>query len=60
MLGVRLDRRRRRAPTQVTVTIYERSDVGPDVACIAMAQQKSATVTLGADLGGRTVVDGGR
>ena len=47
-------------PTQVTVTIYERSDVGPDVACIAMAQQKSATVTLGADLGGRTVVDGGR
>ncbi len=47
-------------PGQVTVTIYERSDVGPDVACIAMAQQKSATVTLGADLGGRTVVDGGR
>ncbi len=47
-------------PTQVTVTIYERSDVGPEVACVAMAQQKSATVTLGVDLGGRTVVDGGR
>jgi hypothetical protein len=47
-------------PAQVTVTIYERSDVGPDVACIAIAQQRSATVTLDYDLGGRTVVDGGR
>lgn len=47
-------------PGQVTVTIYERSEVGSDVACIAIAQEKSATVTLGAALGGRTVVDGGR
>ena len=47
-------------PSQVTVTIYERSDVGPDVACIAIAQRKTATVTLDSDLAGRTVVDGGR
>ncbi len=47
-------------PSQVTVTIYERSDAGPEVACIAIAQRKLATVTLGAPLSGRTVVDGGR
>jgi len=41
----------------VRVTIYEHS--GPEgVACIMLAQQKSASVTLGAPLGGRTVVDG--
>ena len=41
----------------VRVTIYERS--GPEgVACIMLAQQKSATVTLDAPLGARRLVDG--
>jgi hypothetical protein len=41
----------------VRVTIYEHS--GPEgVACIMLAQQKSASVTLQASLGGRTLVDG--
>jgi len=42
-------------PDAVRVTIFERS--GPDgVACIMLAQQKSATVTLQAPLAGRPVV----
>ena len=41
--------------TSVRVTIYERS--GPDgVACIMLAQEKSASITLGAPLAGRAVV----
>ncbi|MEA2686576.1 MAG: hypothetical protein QOE93_1771 [Actinomycetota bacterium] len=43
----------------VRVTIYERS--GPDgTVCIMIAQQKTATVTLEAPLGGRAVVDGAK
>lgn len=42
-------------PDAARVTIFERS--GPDgVACIMLAQQKSATVTLQAPLAGRPVV----
>ena len=44
-------------PDTVRVSIYERSGPGETV-CIMMAQLKSATVTLAAPLGGRTVVDG--
>ncbi len=45
------------SPDSVRVTIYERS--GPDgVVCIMMAQLKTATITLAAPLGGRSVVDG--
>ena len=44
-------------PDSVRVSIYERSGPGETV-CIMMAQLKSATVTLAAPLGGRTVVDG--
>jgi hypothetical protein len=41
----------------VRVTIYEHP--GPEgVACIMLAQLKSATVTLGSPLGGRRVLDG--
>ncbi len=41
----------------VRVTIYEHS--GPDgVACIMIAELKSATVTLAAPLGGRQLIDG--
>ena len=44
-------------PDSVRVSIYERS--GPEgTVCIMMAQLKSATVTLAAPLGGRTVIDG--
>jgi len=44
-------------PDAVRVTIYEHS--GPEgVACIMLAQQKSASVTLAAPLGGRRLVDG--
>ena len=44
-------------PGSVRVTVYEHP--GPDgVACIMIAQLKSATVTLAAPLGGRQVVDG--
>jgi|GEM_PF-4155357 len=44
-------------PDSVRVSIYEHP--GPDgVACIALAQRKSASVTLAAPLGRRTVVDG--
>jgi hypothetical protein len=45
------------SPDTVRVSIYERSGPGETV-CIMMAQLKSATVTLAAPLGGRTVVDG--
>ncbi len=41
----------------VRVTIYERPAEG-DVVCILIAQLKSASVTLAAPLGGRTVIDG--
>jgi len=44
-------------PDSVRVSIYERSGPGETV-CIMIAQLKSATVTLTAPLGGRTVVDG--
>ena len=44
-------------PDTVRVSIYERSGPAGTV-CIMMAQLKSATVTLAAPLGGRTVVDG--
>ncbi|HVF14166.1 MAG TPA: hypothetical protein VM942_06165 [Acidimicrobiales bacterium] len=44
-------------PHTVRVTIYEHS--GPEgVACIMLAQQKSASVTLAAPLGSRALVDG--
>ncbi|MEA2828285.1 MAG: hypothetical protein QOG43_2724 [Actinomycetota bacterium] len=44
-------------PDSVRVTIYEHS--GPaGVACIMLAQLKSATVTLAAPLGGRQLIDG--
>jgi hypothetical protein len=42
-------------PDTVKVTIYERSGP-PGVACIMLAQQKSASVTLAAPLGDRRVV----
>jgi hypothetical protein len=44
-------------PDTVRVSIFERSG-GGDTVCIMLAQLKSATVTLAAPLGGRTVVDG--
>ena len=44
-------------PDSVRVTIYERS--GPEgVACIMLALQKSATVSLDSPLGARRLVDG--
>ncbi len=44
-------------PDTVRVTIYEHS--GPEgVACILIAQQKTASVTLAAPLGSRRLVDG--
>lgn len=47
-------------PDQVEVTIYERDDAPPGTACVMLAKEKSATVTLAAPLAGRTVVDGAR
>jgi hypothetical protein len=44
-------------PDTVEVTVYERPGP-PGVACIMLAQEKSAVVTLAAPLGARTVVDG--
>ncbi len=41
----------------VRVTIYEKA-AGGETMCIMIAQLKSATVTLTAPLGGRTVIDG--
>lgn len=43
----------------VRVTIYERDD-SRGQPCIAIAQQKSTSVTLATPLGNRTVVDGAR
>ena len=45
--------------TSVRVTIFERDGSGGQP-CIAIAQQKSATVTLASPLGGRQVLDGAR
>jgi hypothetical protein len=45
------------SPSRVVVTIWER-DVTNGNPCVAMAQEKFATVTLQAPLGNRTVVDG--
>ena len=45
------------SPSRVVVTIYER-DVTNGNPCVAMAQEKFASVTLQSPLGNRTVVDG--
>jgi hypothetical protein len=45
------------SPSRVVVTIWER-DVTNGNPCVAMAQEKFATVVLQAPLGNRTVVDG--
>ena len=47
----------RESASNVVVTIYER-DITNGNPCVAMAQQKHATATLQAPLGGRTVIDG--
>src|SRR5205085_5834959 len=45
------------SPSRVVVTIYER-DVTNGNPCVAMAEEKFATVVLQAPLGNRTVDDG--